>query len=65
MFASLVSGAFSGTTAVMGTSSSLAVHASAWAVLPALTVHTPSASSALGIWSTAFVTPRSLNDPTG
>ena len=65
MLASLVSGALSGTTAVMATPSSRAAHARAWAVLPALTVHTPSARSAWGTWSTALVTPRSLKDPTG
>ena len=65
MFASFVSGAVSGTTAVHGTPASLAAHASPCAMFPALTVQTPSASCSGEHWRTAFAAPRSLNDPTG
>ena len=45
MAASFVSGAWSGTTIVAGTPSSRAAHATPCAMLPALAVTTPPASS--------------------
>ena len=65
MAASLVAGAPSMTRTDAGAPASRAASATPCAALPALTVQTPSASSAGVSWATAFIAPRILNDPIG
>src|SRR5205814_1292911 len=62
---SFVSGAWSGTTTVQGTPSSRAIQATPWPMFPAVAVTTPACSLSSGIWSTALLAPRSLNEPIG
>ena len=63
--ASLASGAWSGTTIVAGTPSSRAVHATPWAMFPALAVTRPLARALAGASMTALVAPRILNELMG
>src|SRR5262245_56518745 len=63
--ASLVLGAWSGTTTVQGMPSLRAFHATPWAILPALAVHTPRASAAGSASASALPAPRILKDPMG
>jgi hypothetical protein len=59
------SGAVSGITTVQGSPSRRANHATAWAMLPALAVQTPSARSSDPTDPISEPAPRILNDPTG
>ena len=61
----LASGAWSGTTIVAGTPSSRAVHATPFAMLPALAVTRPLAHAPAGASMTALVAPRILNELMG
>ena len=63
--ATFVAGAPSGTTIVAGTPRSRAAYATPCAMLPALAVTTPSASSSSVAWRTALPAPRILNEFTG
>jgi hypothetical protein len=61
----LASGVVSGITTVAGTPLRRAYQATAWAMLPALAVQTPSASSSSDRDSMSEPAPRILNDPIG
>ena len=65
MAASLACGACSGTAMVAGTPSSRAVHATPWAMFPALAVTSPVLRAFSGASMTALVAPRILNELTG
>ena len=58
-------GAVSGITTVAGMLLRRAYHATAWAMFPALAVHTPSATSSSASDSMSEPAPRILNDPIG
>jgi len=59
------SGAVSGTTAVQGKPPRLANQATAWAMLPALAVHTPFGSSSSAGDPMSEPAPRILKEPIG
>src|SRR6266550_1339091 len=65
MAARFASGAVSGMTTAQGMPSRRACQATPWAMLPALAVHTPPASSSGSTSASALPAPRILNEPMG